>query len=204
MPFVIDDINRIVTFPLIAGAVRPTTVTGNLEALLNVEGTYRWEIVPISYPMNFSDWQQSVSRVWRVNARLTYPNPNWTGRDELENIMNGFEAEVLRIIASAEERSSLNTDSTWFQQIMDHIRQGYGRAAVSGTDKITGGESRLLLTERGGAVPAISRVPASDEAATEISIPELRASQAELLELEPSARPAMSPDGDDDDDERRS
>ena len=205
VPFVIDDASRIVSFPLIPGAVRPTTVTGNLEALLNAEGTYRWQIVPVSYRMDFSEWQQSVTNVRSVSARLTYPNPNWTGRSDLESIMDGFRAEVVRIVAKAEEGGSLDTESSWFQQTMDHARLGYGRTTVSGTDRTTGTESKFILNERGGVVPAISRVPVSDEETGELSITELRQAQEELLALEPSERPVLNPDeGDDDDDERTS
>ena len=200
VPFVIDDANRVVTFPLTSGTVRPTTVTGNLEALLNAEGTYRWNIVPISYPMGFDEWRQSVSGVGRVNARLTYPNPNWTGRSELEKIMDGFRAEVVRIVASAEEGGSLDIESSWFQQTIDHARLGYGKATVSGTDRTTGTESNFTLTEKGGSVPAISRVPINDETKSKITTAQLREAQEKLLELEPNNRLALSPDEDDDDD----
>ena len=200
VPFIIDDINRIVSFQLIPGAVNSKTVTGNLEALLNDEGTYRWEIAPISYLMDFNEWRESVARVSRINARLIYPNPNWTGRENLENIMGGFNAEVLRLVAAAQEDSSLDVESDWFLQTMDHARRGYGKADVSGTDKTTGTESKYSLTDRGGVVPAISQVTASDETANEVSIAELRETQAELLAREPSERPALSPEEDDNDD----
>ena len=202
VPFIIDDVNRVISFQLIPGAVNRKTVTSNLEALLNEEGTYRWRIEPISYSMDFDAWEQSVARVSRINARLTYPNPDWTGRDNLESIMDGFNAEVVRLIAAAQEDSSLDTGSDWFQQTMDHARHGYGRAEVSGTDRTTGTESKYFLTDRGGVVPAISRVAANDEAENEVSIEELREAHLRITALEPAERPAVSPDEDNDDDRR--
>ncbi len=204
VPFVVDIASRIVTFPLIPGAVRPKTVTGNLEALLNAEGTFRWHIVPVSYPMNFGEWEKSVISVRSLSARLTYPNPNWTGRADLESIMDGFRAEVVQIVASAGRDGSLDTESSWFKQAMDHARLGYGRATVSGTDRITGTESKLILTERGGVVPAISRISARDDASSELSIADIRQAQEELLALEPSERSVIDPDEGEDDDEQPS
>ena len=198
VPFIIDHTNRIVSFQLIPGAVNRKTVTGNLEALLNEEGTHRWEIVPVSYLMEFDQWRESVNRVSRINARLTYPNPDWTGREKLEGIMDGFNAEMVRLIATAQEDDSLDIQSDWFIQTLDHARRGYGKADVSGTDKLTGTESKYSLTDRGGVVPAISRVTISDDTANEVSTAELRDAQSELLQREPSERPALSPDEDDD------
>ena len=114
--------------------------------------------------------------------------------------MDGFRAEVVRIVASAEEGGSLDIESSWFQQTIDHARLGYGKATVSGTDRTTGTESNFTLTEKGGSVPAISRVPINDETASEITTAQLREAQEQLLELEPNNRLALSPDEDDDDD----
>ncbi len=200
VPFIIDHVNRVVSFQLIPGSVNVKTVTGNLEALLNEERTYHWEIVPVSYSMSFDEWRETVARVSRINARLVYPNPNWTGRENLESIMDSFNAEVMRLVAAAQEGSSLDVQSDWFLQAMDHARQGYGKADVSGTDKTTGEESKFSLTERGGVVPAVARIPASDETSSEVSIEALRDAQTDLLTRDPSERPALSPDEDDDDD----
>ena len=204
VPFIVDLENRVVSFPLTAGTVRPTTVTSNLEALLNVEGTYLWVIAPLSFRMEFDDWRQTVARVSHIKARLEYPNPNWTGRDNLASMMDGFNAHAMRLIATAPDESSLDTESPWFQQTMDHVRQGYGRAEMSGPDLSTGTESRFVISETGGLVQAISKITAQDDTATQISAAELRETQAQLLELDPSELLTINPDEDSDDDDESS
>lgn len=185
VPFVIHPSLHLVSFQLLPGAVRQTTFTSNLQALFNRHGAYRWAVTPIALRRTYGEWRDTVSRVSAVNLLIAYPNPNWTGRKKLEDLVEGLEAEAVRIKARAkEEDGGINTDSDWFTEAMDHIRRGYGRADLVGVDKTSGATSRFTETEEGGSVPVIDRVEADDEA-LEVSATDLTASRDHLIQSYP-------------------
>ena len=202
VPFIVDDTNRIVSFQLVPGKVRQTTVTGSLEALLNAEGTTRWKIVPVAFPKDFAEWWSSVARVSRISVRLTYPNPNWTGRSNVEGIMDGLNARVLRITAKPGEDASINMTSPWFDQVLSHVRLGFGKAELTGIDRDSGEATKFVETDKGGAIPAIVKVPTDDEA-IEVSTDDLKAAQEDLLETQPDERMTVEDDPDDIEEEHK-
>lgn len=181
VPFVVDLEASVVTFQLFPGEVKQRTVTSNLAALLNVEGTYTWSLEIISLSRSFAEWRTSVGRVISVAAGLEYPNPNWTGRDKLEDLIDGLKADTLRLRAKALEDDSLDTDGDWFTELLNHVRLGYGRTETSGVDLETGQVSRHVETPEGGSIPMIYRI-AAEEGANEASFDELRAAQVELIQ----------------------
>jgi hypothetical protein len=186
VPFVIHPEHHLVSFQLMPGAVRQTTFTSNVQALLNLQGAFRWIVTPIALRRTYREWRDTVSRVSAVNLLLTYPNPNWTGREKLEDLVEGLEAEVVRIKARAkDDDGGINTDSDWFAEAMDHIRRGYGRADLEGPDNTTGSLSRFTETIDGGSVPVIDRVEA-DEHALEATPSELGAARDQLIESHPT------------------
>ena len=66
---------------------------------------------------------------------------------------------------------------------MDHIRQGYGKATLTGPDNVTGDESRFIETaDTGGTVRIIELVTAGDDD-REVSIDGLKEKQAQLISL---------------------
>ena len=183
VPFIVSEDHRIVSFQLVPGEVRPKTVTSNLQALLNDQGTYLWSIKPISIRKTFETWLQSVDRIAAFNVQLTYPNPNWTGRRNVKGLMTGLGAQKVQIVARADENSSIAFESDWFKQAMDHIRQGYGKATLTGPDNVTGDESRFIETaDTGGTVRIIELVTAGDDD-REVSIDGLKEKQAQLISL---------------------
>lgn len=187
IPFLIDDIprmgdtRRLISFQLLPGAVRPMTVASNLQALLNTKKTHIWKITPISVQKSFDQWVSTVEGVATFNVRLTYPNPNWTGRENVEGLVEGLKAETVTIRAKAIEGSSIDIHSDWFRQAMDHVRQGYGKATLTGTDLDTGSSSQFVETINGGSVPIIDRIRSSHES-LEVTTEDLRQSQDQLIE----------------------
>ena len=187
VPFLIDDIprmgdtHRLISFQLLPGAVQPMTVTSNLQALLNIEKTYIWKITPISIQKSFGQWISTVEGVATFNVQLTYPNPNWTGRENVERLVEGLKAETVTIRAKATEGRSIDINSDWFRQAMDHVRQGYGKATLTGTEKDTGNSSQFVETIDGGSVLIIDKIRSSHES-LEATTGDLRQSQDQLIE----------------------
>ena len=200
VPFIIDLATCMVSFQLIPGKIRPTTVTSNLEALLNREGSYHWGLDLVSFPKNFDEWVMSVAAVSRFNASIEQPNPTWTGRRNIESLMTGLNAEVIRLKARAEMGSSLDVTSDLFRQALDHARRGYAKVELTGIDKETGTESKYLISKEGGVVPAVSRVPVDIDTETEIPTAKLRQAQVEIID-KPQQRVVISVSEDTDDDE---
>ena len=154
---------------------------GELSTLHWVNKTHIWKIVPISIQKNLDQWLATVTGVMTFNARLTYPNPNWTGRENVESLVEGLRAETVTIRAKTHEGSSIDIESDWFRQAMDHIRQGYGKATLTGIDRDTGNQSQFVETIDGGSVPIIDRVRGREES-LEATTEDLRQSQDQLIE----------------------
>ena len=65
---------------------------------------------------------------------------------------------------------------------MDHVRQGYGKVDIIGTDTETGAMSRYVETAEGGAVPIVDRYPAEAEA-LEVTPEELFEARTRFLDM---------------------
>ena len=201
VPFVVSIENRIVSYQLFSDLVRQTTVTSNLQALLNNEGTHHWAVRAISLRRTLDEWLESVSLVSSFSFRLTYPNPGWDGREKIEDLMKSLKSENLHIGGRGAENRTIETDSDWFAQAMLHMRDGYGSVSVTGPEKDTGAESRYRETKDGGVVPVIDRVPA-EEGTYEVSAQELSEAQTRrhFLSHPDDMVELSSPEGMEDDD----
>lgn len=78
----------------------------------------------------FADWRATVRVVIKLNLLLNRPNPRYRG-EKVEGLIEVLHAEHVRLRANADS-GSLATSSSWFEQAMDHIREGYGTARLSG------------------------------------------------------------------------
>ena len=87
IPFVINSDLHIVSYQLISGKVNMKTFSGNLQALLNKKGTYRWLISPLSLRQNFDDWQRTVYGISEMNIQMKISKPelDWTQQDKRSN-----------------------------------------------------------------------------------------------------------------------
>lgn len=176
--------------------MRITTVTRNLQALLNTGKAHYWKIDPLSVRTEFDDWRKQVDHIEEFRFRLSYPNPNWTGRGNLEGLMDGLRAATISLRARAGADDSIKTDSDWFQQVMDHVRLGYGRMEMVGTELGSGDESRFIFTDEGGSVPAIDRIETTSEE-PEATPQDMREVQSKLLERDADSSLTLVPDKED-------
>ena len=163
IPFVVNLPQRMVSFQYATRDVKLHTVTGNLQALLNKESMYDWEVAPLSLKRTFEDWHSSVVSIATLSALLREPNPNWEDREKIADLLNGLEAKSARLTVQAREGASIDRDSNWFTQMMDHVRRGYGQAVMTGTSRESGALSKFTQTAEGGAVEATESVRVEDD-----------------------------------------
>jgi len=177
VPFLIDTNDGVVSFQLIPNEVRVNTVTTNLRALLNVHASLPFVVEPLALPMTFKAWRKDVAHISRFNVRLDRPNPRYSNK-RVEDLIEGLDARRVRLRALAAD-GGIDPDGSWFQQTMDHVRNGHGHARVSGITKQTGEETTYTESEAGGSVSLIDSLEA-DEDAVEASPDQLFSSKTQL------------------------
>ncbi len=181
IPFVVNLPQRIMSFQYATRAVKLHTGTGNFQALLNKRRTYDWEVAPLSLKSTFEDWHSSVISVATLSALLRQPNPNWEDREKIADLLDSLEAKSVRLSAQAHEGESIDRDSDWFTQMMDHVRRGYGQAVMTGTNRESGVLSKFTQTADGGAVEATESVRVEDDV-VELSGDDLAQAQRTFVE----------------------
>lgn len=158
IPFAVDVEQRRVGFQLVPGQVRTASFTGALESVLNLSATYRWRVRPLVRKVSFEVWRRSVDRVTEFNFRLERPNPHYADDDKVEEIIEDFNAEVVRVSGKGED---VDEGADLFRQALDHtLNRHYGRAVVRGLRDEHETEWR---TTDDGTVPAIERVESENE-----------------------------------------
>lgn len=161
VPFALDLAVQRIAYQLQPPQVRPATFTGAFQSILNKQGTYDWAIRPLVRLQEFGSWRQTVEAVTEFSFVLRRPNPNYADREEVEHLVESLELEVVRLVGHGSEGVGVNTEGTIFQQAMDHVRRGYGKASVKGRDE-SGQESEWKSTD-GGSVPFRARVESESE-----------------------------------------
>lgn len=181
IPFVVNLPQRMVSFQYATRDVKLHTVTGNLQALLNQQSTYDWEVAPLSLKRTFEDWHSSVTSIATLTVLLRRPNPNWEDREKIADLLDELQAESVRMTARASEGVSINADSSWFTQMMDHVRRGYGQVTMTGVNQESGAPTKFIQTADAGAVEATESVRVEGDA-VELSSDELAQTQRTFVE----------------------
>ncbi len=181
IPFVVNIPQRMLSFQYATRDVKLHTVTGNLQALLSKQSTYDWEVAPLSLKQTFEEWHASVTSISTLAALLRQPNPNWEDREKIADLLDGLEAEFVRLSARASEGVSIRTDSSWFIQLMDHVRRGYGQATMTGVNRESGSLTKFTQTGDGGALEATESVRVEDDV-VELSRDDLAQTQHSFVE----------------------
>lgn len=180
VPLMIDVERHLLSFQLISNLVKPRTIVGNLQVLLNTKGTHRWIIRELVFPMSVDDWVQGVSRISGLSARIDYPNPSFKDRPNIERLVQQLHAQSVNLRAKPHGTDSINLSSDWPREIFDHVIEGHGAVELTGTDRTSGRDSKIRITKTGGELPAIDKVETSEDA-LEVSEDQLRATQLSLF-----------------------
>jgi hypothetical protein len=140
-----------VCFQLRPGYIRPTSFTKALEEILNLRQPSMWSVLPMVKDLDFPEWRSSVVRVSKAAFRLERPNPNYSQRPIIEEVVEGLHAESVTLRAKASAGESLDSDNPLFTQAMDHVRRRYGAGKVYGED--ARGDQSEWHSVQGGVSP---------------------------------------------------
>jgi hypothetical protein len=142
-PFVMDTASLRIAYQLRPGRIRPTTFTGNLQALLNAAAgrTWRWRVRPDVLGIPWDDWIESVDKVTELRLKIREPNPNWGGRRRVEEVVTGANAALVNIVYRARKDSSEGVDLTdeMIAESIEHADDGYGEYSAVG-ERVENGE----------------------------------------------------------------
>lgn len=156
-PFIVHLESLRVAFQIRAGIIRPTTFTGNLQALLNAASTVAiWRVSHDVEGSTWDQWGQQVSRIVEIRTGLRRPNPNYHGRRAVEDLVEPLGAEMVSLIMStpAGQLKGLNVDAQLIQQALAHAEDEYGTFQAKGViDTPAGPEvSRWSASVEGAAL----------------------------------------------------
>lgn len=162
VPFAITTPDSLAAFQLRPRDVRPTTFTGALQSLLTTGSrTYSWRVRPLVVHTGFEQWRVRVQRVTDFRFRLERPNPHYHDNDAVESMIESLSLQVATLRGQPPEGQTVNTNSTTFRQMLDHVRLSYGHGVVRG-EELDGQDSEWRSTD-GGVIPTTRSVESSDE-----------------------------------------
>jgi hypothetical protein len=154
IPFVIRGTDGLIAYQLRAGVVREKTFTGALEDLFNTPPTvYRFRVSAVSEPVDYRSWVDGVAAVTSFDFTLLRPNPHYHGDQFVEDLIEDVRLETVRLVGKARDGDAIETQTTIFQQAIDHALRDYGKVKLTGRDgdghesvwvKAKGGNGSLL------------------------------------------------------------
>lgn len=178
-PFAVELISNRVAFQIRPGVIERGTFTGALQALLNTTSDVtRWRVSPEVYEVPWDRFVAEVERIVRLDVRLDRPNPNYHGRENVEELIEGTAARMLRMIweAPEDDLGGIAIDDDFIIEAIEHARE-YGDYRAIG-EAVVGGERRRVQwrSEAEGVRPErrVSADPVTREAKFEEMRRELR------------------------------
>lgn len=203
-PFAIRLSNRRVVFQLRSNEIERGSFTGALQALLNeASKAYKWRVLIDRAEVPWEIWIESVERVTKLAVTVRAPNPDYQGKDEIEDLLEHADAEVARIVLEAGPGGINLTASDIVRQAIAHADAGHGSYRAEG---IRRGRRRreLRTTWDSSEVLPSRRVTATEDREAphsalrrelEAGTPELGHSvpSAEQRELPSTGRPELPP-----------
>ena len=164
VPFLIS--GHQIAYQLVPGAVRESTFIRAFTELMNsAQGNpVIWNLTPLSVETSYDSWAEGIDRITKFDFRLDPPNPHYGQDVIIEALVEGTNAEYVRLVGSAAKGQAIDTNSDPFQQALDHVSKDYGRATLTGLDdrnnetvwtkakrEVARTLARFRITERGGS-----------------------------------------------------
>jgi hypothetical protein len=155
-----------IAFQIRPGLIERTTFTGAFQALLNQASEFaRWRVDPEFSFMPWPVWVERVDRIARLEIALERPNPNYWGRNNVEALIEGAEARMLRMVYEAleDDLDGLEVDDPFIMEAIEHADQGYGEWKAVGETEIEGETHRTQWRSDSQGVAPERRVEADPE-----------------------------------------
>lgn len=196
-PFTVNRATGRLSFQFRPGLIERTAYTAALEALANRTVVARnekprWRVWPDIGEMTWQEWVERAGAVDRLSFRIELPNPNWAGRQDLENIVENSRTTLLELVYSTDDPAGLDLNDALIRQAIDHtVERGYGAArATSSRTRVPKFDSEKKR------VPAAEVEVELEEGRKDVGPETLRgvaAEHAESTQPEPPKRRLASP-----------
>jgi hypothetical protein len=142
--------------------IRPQSFVGAFQAPLNEASTLTtWRVRQDSRKVEWSDWVSSVDRVTLLRFRLERPNPDWIGRERVEEIIEGANASLMDAVLQADDDAldGLDLSDETVHQFIEHSSR-YGKFQAEAERS---GEADPVIWHSDGEVVPERRVSADPE-----------------------------------------
>lgn len=159
-PFVVD----LATGRMAYQAPTSRGVLSAIQALINAGGSGTWRVSAILVEQSWEEWRRRVSRVQRLSFRLRLPNPNFRGRERLEQMMVSSRAGLLRTVyeADPDDLEGLDLEAEYIGQMRQHADMGYGNYRAVGTQQTEAGEVEERFDSTPGGAERVDQVDVDD------------------------------------------
>lgn len=160
-PFLLDVRRGVLAYV----AVKPAGVLSAFQALLNQSGSGHWRVQRILNEQSWEAWRASVERVQRLSFVLRPPNPNYTRRPTVEQMIDGGHAGVVRVVMESDPNAleGLDLESSFIAEAIEHtVQLGYGSVKADGTTPVGGQDVERRYDSKARGSELLAQVPAED------------------------------------------
>lgn len=161
VPFAVDVRAGLIAFQLAPPDIKAQSFAGAFQSHLNANGTFRWHVRVLTRHTTFEQWYPTVGRVTRFRFVIRQPNPNWTGRERVQRIVESLRTQTMQLAGRAAPGEGIDADSEEFHELVAHAILGYGEATVGG-EELTSGEATEWRSTGSGAVATQTEVVVRD------------------------------------------
>jgi hypothetical protein len=133
-PFAINTRSLRLAFQIRPGLIERGSFVGALRTLMNESyGRDRWRVESDFHHVEWKSWVQQTSRITRLEIRLERPNPNYHGREHVEELIESVEADLLKLTFEArpDDPDGLNLSDEVIMEMIDHAAE-HGSWRASG------------------------------------------------------------------------
>lgn len=191
-PFVIDSHTLAVVYQLRPGryAIKHTTFTANLQALLNIASdSWRWRVAPFQYDVGWDQWTAKVLKVIELRLKMLRPNPSYANHDWVEELIEGTEAHVADLRLQSDD--GLDLSDRQIVQALEHV-SGYGSKFAKGI-VIEDGSEEVVTYSSDAETVRPSRTVEVDESTLETQAADLIEALGHAPEVPPESETPPHP-----------
>lgn len=135
----------IIVFQLRGNDIDVGSFTNALQAIMRSNSRYHWSISPLRREIGFYDWAKSVT-VTELKATVRRPNPNYKGRPDIRDFLEGPGAVQAEAKWKAGDGSGLDIEDHLIQQFVDHA---YGKRYGSITARGRRDDAEVTFDKQG-------------------------------------------------------
>lgn len=163
-PFVVDVERGLIAFQLRPGRIERQSFAGAFRKMLNeTDPSGIWKVEPFAESEPWWEWQERAARIQRIEIRIERPNPHFGGRREVEALVDGHRARVVKLIFEAYQNDPQGLEIDEF--LREAAEQALYRGnlkAIAEFDTELGPQERVWRKDVEGS-PVERKVPADPQ-----------------------------------------